>query len=89
MLPLSRFARCRATGAALACCRASSVNSQPPLPGSSASFAAARRRNNTVSTNIGVRSPNCFRSVAISLTRSVSGRVSTTASAAEPSSDVR
>ena len=89
MLPLSRFARCSATGAALACCKAPSVNNQPPLPGSSASFVAARRRNSTISTRIGVRPPNRFLSVVISLTRSVSGRDSTVASAAEPSSDVR
>ncbi len=46
--PASRWARCRATTAVVACCSASSVNNQP-TPRSPANFAAALRRSSVVS----------------------------------------
>ena len=53
--PASRRARCAATGAAVACCSASSVNSQSD---GSANLAAALRRSSVVSTSTAARSPN-------------------------------
>ena len=49
-IPARRRARCAATGSAVACCNASSVNSQAD---GSVNFAAALRRNNVVSTSDG------------------------------------
>ncbi len=61
--PASRRARCSATGCAVACCSASSVNNHPE---GSANFAAARRRNCTVSTRTAVRSANRLLAEAMS-----------------------